>query len=238
MRDSVRHFISELVGTFALVFIGGMAVVNAEMRQSPVALLEAALAHGLIYGVMVSALMRVSGHFNPAVTLGFLAARRIEPIMAGVYIIAQFMAAALAAYAIKGALPDDIALAGRLGGQVVSLDVSAAQAIALEAIATFFLTFVIFGTAVDAERPKIGGLAIGLTLTAGILAIGPYTGGSLNPARSFGPAVVTGELAGQVVYWTGPIVGSIVAALLYDQLFLRRGIEPVTHGPVSPDTVT
>lgn len=234
MRDSIRHFLAELLGTFALVFIGGLAIINAEMRQSSTALLEAALAHGLILAVMVSAVMRVAGHFNPAVTLGFLAARRIEPIMAGVYIIAQFLGASLASYALLGCLPDNIALAARLGGQAISLDVSAAQAITMEAIATFFLVFVIFGTAVDEQSPNVGGFAIGLTLAASILAIGPLTGGSLNPARSLGPAVVSGVYEAQLIYWLAPIVGGALAGLLYHWLFLRRGLEPVDHGAVAP----
>ncbi len=98
------------------------------------------------------------------------------------------------------------------------------QAIVLEAIATFFLVFVVFGTAVDPRGPKVGGFAIGLTVTAGILGIGPLTGGSMNPARSFGPAVVTHIFEGQIVYWVGPLLGGIVAALLYDRLFLTRRV--------------
>lgn len=238
MRDSFRHLLAELLGTFALVFFGGLAIINAEMRQSTSGLLESALAHGLILAALVSGAMRVGGHFNPAVTLGFLAARRIEPIMAGLFIIGQFLGASLAAYALLGSLPDNIALAARLGGQTISLDVTANQAIAMEAIATFFLTFVIFGTAVDPRAPKVGGLAIGFTYAAAILALGPFTGGSLNPARSFGPAMASGMLEGQVVYWTGPILGAIVAALLYDQLFLRRGMDSALHGAVQPRSDT
>src|ERR1700750_1597279 len=98
------------------------------------------------------------------------------------------------------------------------------QAIGLEAIATFFLVFVVFGTAVDPRAPKVGGFAIGLTVTAGILAIGPLTGGSMNPARSFGPAIVTHIFEGQTAYWIGPLLGGIAAALLYDRLFLPRGV--------------
>jgi glycerol uptake facilitator-like aquaporin len=94
--------------------------------------------------------------------------------------------------------------------------------------------FVVFGTAVDPHAPKVGGFAIGLTVMADILAIGPLTGGSMNPARSFGPAVAIGIFEAQVVYWVGPILGGVAAALLYDTLFLRRGREPVDHGAVSP----
>ena len=91
-------------------------------------------------------------------------------------------------------------MATRLGGQQISADINMIQAIGLEAIATFFLVFVVFGTAVDPRAPKVGGFAIGLTVTAGILAIGPLTGGSMNPARSFGPAIVGHVFEGQTAY--------------------------------------
>ncbi len=80
----------------------------------------------------------------------------------------------------------------------------------------------------------MGGFAIGLTVTADILAIGSRTGGSMNPARSFGPAIVSQWFEGQIVYWVGPILGAIAAGLLYDTLYLRRGREPLSHGPVQP----
>jgi MIP family channel proteins len=234
MRDSWRHFMAEFIGIFALVFVGGAAIMISVMTQSPNALLNVAVAHGLILALMVTATMRISGHLNPAVTIGFLAARRIEPMMAVVYIIAQLLGAALAAYALKAIFPAAVAQTTRLGGQSISVDLSTGQAIFAEAIATFFLTFAVFGTAVDPKAPKVGGFAIGLVVTADILAIGPLTGASMNPARSFGPAVVSGVLEGQMVYWVGPIIGSVVAAVLYDQLFLRRPAEPLDHGPVRP----
>ena len=99
------------------------------------------------------------------------------------------------------------------------------QAIGLEVIATFFLIFVIYGTAVHELAPKIGGLAIGLTIAADILAIGPLTGASMNPARSFGPAFATGVWEGQVVYWVGPIIGAIIAALVWEFLLLKSEAE-------------
>jgi MIP family channel proteins len=234
MRDSWRHFAAEFIGIFALVFVGGASIMAATMSHNTNGLLVAAIAHGVILAIMVTATMRISGHLNPAVTLGFLVTRRIEPMMATVYIIAQLLGAAVAAYALKAIFPADIAVAARLGGQSIAGDISAGQAILCEFIATFFLVFVVFGTAVDPAAPKVGGFAIGLTITADILAIGPLTGASMNPARSFGPAVASGILEGQLIYWIGPILGAIAAALLYDGLFLRRGREPVDHGAVRP----
>lgn len=232
MKDAWRHFLAEFIGTFALVFIGSGAIIRGAM--SGVSLGEIAFAHGIILSVMVTALMRISGHFNPAVTLTFLATRRIEPVMAVTYMIAQFTGAIIAAYALKGLMPPNAVEATRVGGQMIATSISFGGAIALEAIGTFFLVWVIFGTAVDPNAPKVGGFAIGLTLAAVILAIGPLTGSSLNPARSLGPAVASGVFEAQAVYWIGPIIGALVAGVLYDRLFLRRAPEPVDHGAVAP----
>jgi len=234
MRDTIRHFTAEFMGTFALVFVGGATIISAEMRQSPTALLEAAFAHGLILFALVTATMRVSGHFNPAVTLGFLAARRIEPMMGALYLVAQLLGSTLAAYSLKGLFPAAAAAATRLGGQALGAGISAEQGIAIEAIATFFLVITVFGSAVDPRAPRLGGLAIGLVVTADILAFGPFTGASMNPARSFGPALASGSLDGQIVYWTGPLIGGIAAAVLYELLFLRRGPDAALHGAVQP----
>jgi MIP family channel proteins len=234
MKDAWRHFAAEFIGTFALVFVGGGAIITSPLLAVQAAVVNIAFAHGLILALMVTATMRVSGHLNPAVTMGFLVTRRIEPMMAVVYWIAQFTGAIVAAYLLKALYPPAIVAVTRLGGQSISADINMLQAISLEAIATFFLVFVVFGTAVDPRAPKVGGFAIGLTVTAGILAIGPLTGGSMNPARSFGPAVVTHIFEGQTAYWIGPLLGGSVAALLYDRLFLRREPEPADHGTVRP----
>ena len=229
MKDSWRHFIAEFIGTFALVFVGSAAIIRGGT------LLEVALAHGIILSIMVTALMRISGHFNPAVTLGFMVVRRIEPVMGVVYIIAQITGAIAAAYALKATFPGNLVEATRVGGQMVAGSISFGGAVVLEMIATFFLVWVIFGTAVDQDAPRVGGFAIGLTVAADILAIGPLTGASMNPARSLGPAVASGVFEAQAVYWIGPILGAIIAAVLYDQLFLRRAPELPLHGAVRPD---
>jgi len=234
MRDAWRHFIAEFIGTFALVFVGSASIIHSRTTGNPAGLVEVALAHGLILAVMVSALMRISGHFNPAVTLTLLATRRIEAMMAGLYVVAQILGAVAGAYALKGAFSASTFAATRGGGLTIALDVTAGQAFLVEAIATFFLVFVVYGTAVDLKGPRIGGLAIGFVVAADILAIGPLTGASMNPARSFGPAVATGIYEAQLLYLTAPIVGALVAGLLYEYLFMRRGREPVDHGELRP----
>ena len=212
-----KNFIAEFVGTFALVFVGGGAIMMVQHTNNNAGLLPIALAHGLILALMVSAFMNVSGgHFNPAVTTALLVARRITPTVAGVHIVAQLIGGVVAALALKVTMPAAVFSATLAGGQSVALEITATQAILLEAIATFFLMNVIYGTAVSSAAPKIGGLAIGLTIAADILAIGPLTGASMNPARSFGPAIVSGVLAGQIVYWVGPIIGAIAAAMLWE----------------------
>jgi MIP family channel proteins len=222
-----RNFIAEFIGTFALVFVGGGAIMMAQHTSSTAGLLSVALAHGLILALMVSATMNVSGgHLNPAVTIGLLSARRITPNVAGIHIIAQLLGALAAAYALKFAMPSALFTATQGGGQSIAFDITMAQAIVLEAIATFFLMFVIYGTAVNSDAPKIGGLAIGLTIAADILAIGPLTGASMNPARSFGPAIASGVFAGQLVYWVGPIIGAIAAAMIWEFGILNR-VKPV-----------
>jgi MIP family channel proteins len=234
MRDSWRHFVAEFVGTFALVFVGSAAIIHSRVTGSPTGLIEVAFAHGLILAVMVSALMRVSGHFNPAVTVAMLATRRIEPMMAALYVIAQLLGAIVAGYALKFAFSEATFNATRGGGLTIALDVTGGQAFLVEAIATFFLVFVVFGTAVDLRGPKIGGLAVGFVVAADIFAIGPMTGASMNPARSFGPAVASGIYEAQLLYFTAPIVGALVAGLVYEFLFMQRGREPVDHGELRP----
>lgn len=222
MKDLLRHFTAEFVGIFMLVFIGGGAIAAAQATQMNAGLIAVAFAHGIALAIAVSATMATSGHVNPAITIAMLVTRRIAPALAGLYVAAQLLGAVAAAYALKVLLPVSLTAATRLGGQSVSLEISMGQAIGLEAIATFFLAFVVFGTAVDAKAPKIGGLAVGATIAADILAIGPFTGASMNPARSFGPAVVSGVFEGHIVYWIGPLVGGILAGLVYEYVMIGK----------------
>ena len=211
----LRPCIAEAIGTFALIFVGIGAIKAAGSD-----LLAVALAHGLTIAVFVSATGHISGgHLNPAVTLGALVGGKIRPVNAVLYWISQLAGASLAAYVCCALFNREVVVAGtpQLGSGVSSL-----QGIAIEAILTFFLVFVVYGTAIDARGPKIGGLAIGLTITLDILFGGPLTGAAMNPARVFGPALVAGFWSNHAVYWLGPLLGGAAAGGAYRALFLRE----------------
>ncbi len=216
----VREFVAEFLGTFVLTFVGGAAIMQTRNADAGAGLVEVALANGLAMFVMVSALMKISGNFNPAVSLGLLVTGKISPVQAGTFLAGQLSGAIAAALSLKAIFPAALWESARGTRQMVSLDVSTGQAFALEAIATGILMTAVMGTAIDGKGPKIGGLAIGLSVTLGILAIGPLTGGSMNPARTIGPMVATGVYEGLALYLAAPIVGAVVAALIYRQLML------------------
>ena len=173
-RDAVRRAAAEFVGTFALVFVGAGSV----MLAGGGGLVGIALAHGLVIGVMVSAVGHISGgHFNPAVTLGFLVTRRMEPVLAVVYWVTQLGAAVLASLLLWWVIPGELADPAHLGapqllqgGEQFS-DVSVWAGVVVEAILTFFLVWVVFATAADPRGTfkSIAGLAIGFTITFDIL---------------------------------------------------------------------
>lgn len=221
MHDLKRPMVAEFIGTFALVFVGGATIMNGYVAKASVPLIDIALAYGLITALMVTATMRFSGHLNPAVTLGAAVARRLSPAAAAAYIVAQCAGAAAGALVLKGLFPPEVARASHLGGQWVASNVTTLHAIGFEAVASFFVVYVFFATVLDARGPRVGGFAVGLTVCAAVLAIGPITGASMNPARSFGPAVVSGAFGGHLIYWIGPVFGGLLAGLIYDWAFLH-----------------
>jgi aquaporin TIP len=158
------------------------------------------------------------------VTVAAWVTRRMASVAAVAYIAAQLAGATIAALALRWLLPGEAWEPVALGTPLVNPVLADWQAIALEAVLTFFLVWVVFATALDPEGAfgKIAGLAIGLVITMDILAAGPWTGAAMNPARSFGPALVSGEFTGIWVYVLGPVIGGTVAALLYDLGIMRR----------------
>jgi MIP family channel proteins len=230
MYSKPQKLIAEFVGTFAFVFFGVGAISadqflrSSSSGQSGYGLLGIALAQGLAMAVMVSALGHISGgHFNPAVTIGFWVTRKLSTFDTLAYWVAQ-VAGAVAAAALLRRLPFDAWGVVQLGTPDLASGISTTNGIILEAVMTFFLVFVVFATAEDARGAfdKVGGFAIGLTVTLGVLLGGPFTGGALNPARALGPAVVSNHWTNQGVYWVGPLAGGIVAGWLYDALYLGK----------------
>jgi MIP family channel proteins len=222
-ETSWKPLLAELIGTFTLIFAGVGAIITNEATHGGVGVVGVAFAHGLAIAVMVSALGAISGgHFNPAVTCAFLVSRRISAVKAAGYVIAQLAGAILGGAALWAAYPHGPAAAVRLGTPLLAPGLPASAGILLEAIGTFFLVTVIFGTAVHPAAPRIGGLAIGLTITMDILAFGTMTGAAMNPARAFGPAFVAGAWRNQAVYWIGPLLGGALAGVLYSGAYLPR----------------
>jgi aquaporin TIP len=222
-EDTLRRAVAEFVGTLTLIFIGVGSIVTAHQIEDPT-LIGIAIAHGLAIGVMVSAVGHISGgHFNPAVTFGFLITRRIRPAIAVVYWVVQLAAATIAALLLKGLLPGAATDAVNLGVPALGDGVNAAAGFGLEAVLTFFLVWVVFANAVDpgGAFKSIAGLAIGLTITIDILFGGPFTGAAMNPARAFGPQLVGSHWAHWWVWYAGPLVGGALAALVYELLYLR-----------------
>jgi aquaporin TIP len=225
MPSLTRRLTAEALGTFGLVFVGAaVVVVNGGFPNSGIGLIGIAFAHATVLSVMITATMTISGgHLNPAVTIGLLLGRRIDPLSAAGYIVAQLAAACLAAVLVKLLLPAPAVRNAMLGVPVIASSVSLGQAIGIELVLTFFLMSAVFGTAVSPDAPRVAGFGIGLVLLFDILVGGPLTGAAMNPARAFGPAVISGEWVGQLVYWIGPIVGALLAAVLWEVLLLPKG---------------
>jgi MIP family channel proteins len=221
-----KQCVAEFIGTFALIFVGvGSIYHNA-------GLLAVALAHGLTIAVMVSATGGISGgQLNPAVTFGLLLGGKMDMKSSIAYWFAQLAGASVAGFILLFIFTGqgDPEKGGVLARTIVAngtpdlapKGVTAIQGIVIEAILTFFLVFVVYGTAVDARAPKIGGLAIGFTVALDILFGGPFTGAAMNPARTFGPALASGHWSNQWIYWVGPLLGGALAGIVYGRYLIK-----------------
>jgi MIP family channel proteins len=221
MPSLFRRSFAEALGTFALVFFGAGAVASKYFPDATYGIFGVAVAHGLVLAVMITAVMGISGgHLNPAVTLGFLVTRRIRLPDAAVYIVAQLLGAVAAALLLKQVYPVGVIRPISLGTPAIAATIQLPQAILIEAVMAFFLVSAVFGTVVNPDAPRLGGFGIGLTLLFCVLVGGPLTGAAVNPARAFGPALVSGQWVAHIAYWVGPILGGIVAALLWEHFLL------------------
>jgi len=235
-----RTALAEGITLFLFVFIGCGSVVAMARETSPgAALICIATAHGLTIAALAGATSAISGgHINPAVTAAMVATGKITIIRGAVYVGAQLLGAVLGAAVLWGVVP--LEWRGTLGSHTINPELSPFQALIIEIILTFTLVFVIFGNAVDAKgHGTIAPILIGFTVTADILCGGYFSGGSMNPARSFGPALISGTWEYHWVYWLGPILGGVLAGIVYHFAFLLPsqkmgteggGIEEVTPG--------
>lgn len=198
--------LAELIGTFALVFVGVLAIVNGA------GLLGVAFAHGLAIAVMATALGTVSGgQFNPAVSVGLSLVGKQSWGDTLRFTASQLVGGALGTFAVLAVAGRDALAQVGFGQPNPGEGLSAGAALGMETILTFFLVLVVLKVAVR-QGHALAGLIVGLTIVADILAGGPVSGAAMNPARVFGPAVVSGDWTFQWVYWVGPLLGAALAA--------------------------
>jgi MIP family channel proteins len=220
-RDWAKLLVVEFLGPFALVF-AGVGAILATQGQDIVAI---ALAHGLAIGLFVAAAGHISGGvYNPALSVGLWATGKLDSTRAVAYIVAQLAGGLAGAAVVSLCFPDAIRDQFNLGTPRVGASFSTTNALIMEIVLTFFLMFVVFGVAIDGRTGgrAVAGLAIGLTITMDIFPGGAVSGAAMNPARWFGPAVIENEYTDGWIWIVGPILGAVIAALLYNFLLLEE----------------
>jgi len=231
-----RAWLAEAISTFCLVFFGPLAItISAELFGSGLSIesiIMISLSHGAAIGIMVYAFGHISGaHINPAVTIAMLVTRNIKGKDAAGYIGSQIVGAILAASAHMAILPEAGAAVnfGTQGGPSEFLNFSAASGLGVEIILTFFLVTTIFMTAVHRKAAAgMAGIAIGGIIFLLHLVGVPLTGASMNPARTLGPAIVSGQWDFHWIYWAGPIIGAVIAGLIMQYIYVKKAAKEET----------
>lgn len=221
---SLKAYLSEFIATLVFVFAGvGSAIAYGKLTSDaaldPAGLVAVAVAHGLALFVGVAIAANISGgHLNPAVTLGLAIGGNITILTGFFYWIAQLLGSIVACLLLKFVTNGEgIPTHGLASG------VGAFEGVVFEIVATFGLVYTVYATAADPKKGSLGTIApiaIGFIVGANILAAGPFSGGSMNPARSFGPAVVSGDFSQNWIYWVGPLIGGALAGLVYGDIFI------------------
>lgn len=229
--NMVRAAVAEVVGTFLLVLTGTAvataAILGASTAGDGYGSLGIALAFGLILAAIVAAIGHVSGaHVNPAVTLGLAATGKFPWRYVPTYLLAQLLGAILGAFGTWMAFGSAARNEASLAATFPQEGVGDLQALGVEAMITFVLVFVIVSVATDERVPPAAApLAVGFALAAGVFIGGPVTGGAVNPARALGPMFVSLEFTAMWVYVVGPVIGGVLAALVYDR-FISKAEDP------------
>lgn len=219
MDKALKPCVAEAIATFAFCFIGAASIINNA------GLVGIAIAHGCMMAVLISAMGHISGgHNNPAVTFGAWVGGKISGQMAGAYIVAQLIGASAAGFLLLQVFPESAWKPVNLGTPGLGQGVTMGTGILVESVLTFFLVLVVYGTGIDEKGTwkTIGGFGIGLTIMCDILMGGPLTGASMNPARTFGPALAAGYWDNHIVYWIGPLAGGALAGLVYGRFLIKH----------------
>ena len=218
MNKTLKPCVAEAVATFAFCFVGAASIINGA------GLVGIAIAHGCMMAVLISALGHISGgHNNPAVTFGVWVGGKISTQMAALYIVSQLVGASVAGFLLLQVFSEAAWRPVNLGTPGLAPGLSVGTGILVETVLTFFLVMVVYGTAIDDRGTwkSIAGFGIGLTIMCDVLMGGPLTGASMNPARTFGPALAAGYWANHIVYWIGPLLGGGLAGLLYGKFLIK-----------------
>ncbi|XP_059456742.1 aquaporin TIP2-1 [Corylus avellana] len=229
---SFKAYLAEFISTLLFVFAGvGSAIsynkLTSNAALDPSGLVAIAICHGFALFVAVSVGANISGgHVNPAVTFGLALGGQITLLTSLFYWIAQLLGSIAACFLLKAvtglAIPTHSVAAG----------VGAIEGVVMEIIITFALVYTVYATAADPKKGSLGTIApiaIGFIVGANILAAGPFSGGSMNPARSFGPAVASGDFHDNWIYWVGPLVGGGLAGLIYANVFMFSHHAPLPN---------
>jgi aquaporin Z len=220
---ALRPLVAEFIGTALFVFLGVASIVVNAVSSNALGTVGISLAHGVGMAVLVTMTMSISGgHLNPAVSVSLWLVQKIDGRTLGKYVVAQLLGAVVGALLVKGLYPTMAGKVTSLGTPQLAGTLGLFEGIGIEAVLTFVLVSAVFGTAVSAQAPKVGGFGIGLALFVCALVGGGLTGAALNPARAFGPALVAWEWHGQAVYWIGPLLGATAAGALWKFILLPR----------------
>ncbi|KAK6125072.1 hypothetical protein DH2020_041188 [Rehmannia glutinosa] len=232
---SVKAYIAEFISTLLFVFAGvGSAIAyrQVDLRRllDPPGLVAIAVCHGFALFVAVAIGANISGgHVNPAVTFGLAVGGQITILTGLFYWIAQLLGATVACFLLK-VVTGGLLIMQAILTHGVGAGVGAIEGVVMEIIITFALVYTVYATAADPKKGSLGTIApiaIGFIVGANILAAGPFSGGSMNPARSFGPAAASGDFSGHWIYWVGPLIGGGLAGLVYSNVFMQQEHQPL-----------
>ncbi len=235
MTPLAKGCIAEAIGTFALVFFGaGAILMTADTTGGAGSLVTVALAHGIALSVFITGTMYISGgQLNPAVSIGLFSIGKQSAGQTAAFVASQLFAAACAAgmliWTIGASSANNADLGTNVGATIGSMTIAGdvRGVLVLEFLQTFALMTAVLTTAVDSRRHKIGGFGIGLTVAMCIMAFGPLTGSSMNPARTFGPALY-GHWDMHWAYWLAPVAGAVAASMVYKLVWATPEPEPAS----------